>query len=176
MGAHFARTDSCFAPEVINLISIYFVYTKKLKTIFFLFSGQEPIVRVYDVNKRRLLRRFIGHKAPVHRTYFTSDCLHVASFSDDKTTAIWDIPTEKQLITFDGLHTDYIRAGAVSPVSPNIVLSGSYDKTVKMYDIRQERAVFTVNHDAPVESLLFLPSGGIFLSAGKSLLVFFFFY
>lgn len=169
----FVRTDSCCAPEVTkqNKFNKFLTRVSKIFNPNLLFTGQEPIVRVYDVNKRRLLRRFIGHKAPVHRTFFTSDCLHVASFSDDKTTAIWDIPTEKQLIAFDG-HTDYIRAGAVSPVSPNIVLSGSYDKTVKMYDIRQEKAVFTVNHDAPVESLLFLPSGGIFLSAGERFIYF----
>lgn len=35
-----------------------------------------------------------------------------------------------------------------------------------MYDTRTEKEVLTVNHGSPIESLLFLPSGGIFLSAG----------
>ena len=108
---------------------------------------------------------FSGHEKAVHRTYFTADGLKIASFSDDKTTALWDIPTEKRIISFDE-HTEYVRSGACSPVSPDIFISGSYDKTVQMYDARMNKKLFTVNHGAPVESLLFLPSGAIFLSAG----------
>lgn len=59
-----------------------------------------------------------------------------------------------------------MRAGAASPISPDIILSGSYDHTVKLYDCRSNETVLTVNHGCPVESTLFLPSGGIFISAG----------
>ncbi|XP_012281749.1 U3 small nucleolar RNA-associated protein 15 homolog [Orussus abietinus] len=128
-------------------------------------GGEEAVIRLFDVNTRSLLRLFQGHESAVHRTFFTNDGLRITSFSDDKTVALWDIATEKQLCSFTG-HNDYIRAGAVSPASPDIVLSGSYDKTVQMYDTRTNKSLFTVNHEAPVESLLFLPSGGIFLSAG----------
>ncbi|KYM93435.1 U3 small nucleolar RNA-associated protein 15 like protein [Cyphomyrmex costatus] len=112
-----------------------------------------------------MLRIFSGHKAAVHRVFFTADDIHIASFSDDKTVALWDIPSEKQLTSFNE-HTDYVRAGAVSPVSPHVLLSGGYDKIVNMYDTRTNKKVFSVNHNAPIESLLFLPTGGIFLSAG----------
>lgn len=101
----------------------------------------------------------------MHRAFFTFDDLHIASFSDDKTVALWDIASEKQLTSFNE-HTDYIRAGAVSPVSTDILLSGGYDKFIHMYDARTNKKILSVNHDAPVESLLFLPTGGIFLSAG----------
>ncbi|KAF7385171.1 hypothetical protein HZH66_012257 [Vespula vulgaris] len=77
-------------------------------------GGEESVIRLFDVSTKSLLRLFSGHKAAVHRTFFTADNLHIASFSDDKTVVLWDI----------------------------------------------------VNHEAPVESILFLPSGGIFLSAG----------
>lgn len=91
---------------------------------------------------------------------------HICSFSDDKTVRIWDIPTEKTIVTFSG-HTDYIRAGAVSSAVPDVVLSGGYDKMVKLYDTRNDQEVITVNHGSPVESVLFMPSGTVFLSAGK---------
>lgn len=128
-------------------------------------GGEESVIRLFDVSTKSLLRLFSGHKAAVHRTFFTLDNLHISSFSDDKTVALWDIATEKQIITFNE-HTDYIRAGAVSPVSPDIVLSGGYDKCIHMYDTRTNKQIFNVNHEAPVESVVFLPSGGIFLSAG----------
>ncbi|XP_057331453.1 U3 small nucleolar RNA-associated protein 15 homolog [Microplitis mediator] len=128
-------------------------------------GGQESVVRLFDVSTKSLLRLFTGHQAPVHRTFFTVDGRHITSFSDDKSAAVWDIPGETQLMKFEE-HTDYVRAGTVSPISPDIFLSGSYDKTVKMYDTRTNKSVFTVNHGAPVESIIFLPSGGIFISAG----------
>lgn len=35
-----------------------------------------------------------------------------------------------------------------------------------MHDIRTETSAFSVDHRSPIESLLFLPTGGIFVSAG----------
>ncbi|XP_076276846.1 U3 small nucleolar RNA-associated protein 15 homolog [Lasioglossum baleicum] len=128
-------------------------------------GGEEAVVKLFDVGTKSLLRLFSGHKAAVHRTFFTADNLHIASFSDDKTVVVWDIPSEKQVISFNE-HSDYIRAGAVSPISKDIVLSGGYDKHIYMYDTRTNKQILNVSHEAPVESLLFLPSGGIFLSAG----------
>ncbi|XP_011688493.1 PREDICTED: U3 small nucleolar RNA-associated protein 15 homolog [Wasmannia auropunctata] len=128
-------------------------------------GGEEGVVRLFNISSNSMLRLFSGHKAAVHRALFTTDDLHIASFSDDKTVALWDISSEKQLISFNE-HMDYIRAGAVSPVSTDVLLSGGYDKIVNMYDARTNKKIFSVNHDAPVESLLFLPTGGIFLSAG----------
>ena len=129
-------------------------------------GGDESIIKLFDVYTRSPLRIFTGHTAPVHKTSFTLDGMHIVSFSDDKTTTLWDISSEKELISFDE-HNDYVRAGNVSPISPDIYLSGGYDKIINMYDTRTYKKVFSVNHDAPVESVMFLPSGGIFLSAGK---------
>ncbi|KOX76264.1 U3 small nucleolar RNA-associated protein 15 like protein [Melipona quadrifasciata] len=128
-------------------------------------GGEEAVIRLFDVHTKSLLRLFSGHKAAIHRTLFTTDNLHIASFSDDKTAIVWDIPSEKQIISFNE-HSDYIRAGAVSPISKDILLSGGYDKHIYMYDTRTNKQMLNVSHEAPVESLLFLPSGGIFLSAG----------
>lgn len=89
----------------------------------------------------------------------------ITTFSDDKSVKVWDIATEKDILTYSE-HEDYVRAGAVNENVPDIVLSGGYDNIVKMYDTRTDKAVLSVNHGSPVESLLFLPSGGIFLSAG----------
>nr|CAD7568464.1 unnamed protein product [Timema californicum] len=128
-------------------------------------GGEESHIKLFDVSSKSLLRVFKGHSSAVHRCFFTLDKTHIASFSDDKTVRVWDIPSEKAISSFSG-HTDYVRAGAVSPVSPDIVLSGGYDNHVRMFDTRTNSEVFVVDHGAPVESVLFLPTGGLFLSAG----------
>ena len=64
-------------------------------------------------------------------------------------------------------HADYIRALAASPSSPDTWISGSYDHTLKMWDSRQpKRNVLEFSHGAPVEACLFLPGGGLCVSAG----------
>ncbi|CAH1155239.1 unnamed protein product [Phaedon cochleariae] len=128
-------------------------------------GGEETNVKLFDVSTKSLLRLFKGHSAPVHRTYFLHSQPHISSFSDDKTVKIWDIPTEKNLITYEG-HTDYVRAGATCLAMPNILVSGGYDGKLKMYDTRTESEVLTMDHSSAIESTLFLPSGGILLSAG----------
>lgn len=110
-------------------------------------------------------RLFKGHSAPVHRTFFIKDQPQIASFSDDKCVKVWDIATEKCMVTFEE-HIDYVRAGATNPVVPDTLISGGYDNKVKMYDIRTNETIMNVDHGSPIESLLFLPSGSIFLSAG----------
>jgi U3 small nucleolar RNA-associated protein 15 len=129
-------------------------------------GGDEAVIKLFDVNTRSPLRIFSGHNNSVHRAFFTLDGIHIVSFSDDKTTALWDISNEKKVIAYEE-HNDYIRAGSISPVSPNVYISGGYDKIVNMYDTRTSEKILSINHDAPVESVLFLPSGGVFLSAGK---------
>ncbi|XP_014473334.1 PREDICTED: U3 small nucleolar RNA-associated protein 15 homolog [Dinoponera quadriceps] len=128
-------------------------------------GGDESVVRLFNINSTNTVRLFSGHEAAVHRAFFTADDVHIASFSDDNTTKLWDISSEQQVISFKD-HIDYVRAGAVSPVSPDVILSGGYDKHIHMYDTRMNKKILSVNNDASVESLLFLPTGGIFLSAG----------
>ncbi|CAG9566041.1 unnamed protein product [Danaus chrysippus] len=128
-------------------------------------GSEESAVKLFDVQSKNVLRVFTGHTGPVHRTFFTKDQVKVLSFSDDKSVCLWDIATEEKIASFSE-HTDYVRAGAPSPILPDIILSGGYDHAVKLYDCRSNETVLTVDHGSPVESTLFLPSGGIFISAG----------
>ena len=64
-------------------------------------------------------------------------------------------------------HADYVRALAASPSSPDTWISGSYDHTVRMWDARQPKgSLLELSHGAPVEACLFLPGGGLCVSAG----------
>jgi len=36
----------------------------------------------------------------VHRCFFTLDKTHIASFSDDKSVCLWDIPSESKVTSF----------------------------------------------------------------------------
>ncbi|BFG02913.1 U3 small nucleolar RNA-associated protein 15 homolog [Drosophila madeirensis] len=130
-------------------------------------GDEEGHVKLFDTTSRNILRIFKGHKAPVHRTFFTNDKLQLTSFCDDKSVRLWDVSNEKVVQTYNDAHTDYIRAGAMHPVAGNMFVSGGYDGKINLFDTRAENAIQrTLDHGSPVESLLFMPNGSIFISAG----------
>ncbi|EDW06560.1 U3 small nucleolar RNA-associated protein 15 homolog [Drosophila mojavensis] len=130
-------------------------------------GDEEGHVKIFDTTSRNILRLFKGHKAPVHRAFFTADKLQLASFADDKSVRLWDVANEKVVQTYEDAHTDYIRAGAMHPQSSHMFISGGYDGKINLYDTRAEKAItHTLDHGSPVESMLFLPNGSIFITAG----------
>lgn len=125
-------------------------------------------VRIFDVNSKAVLRVLKGHSRPVHRAFFANDMHHAFSCSDDAAVKYWDVTTERSLQHFKG-HSDYVRAGAVNPVSNEIFLSGGYDSQIKMYDTRSRESVMHIKDvGAAIESLVFLPSGGLIICASGS--------
>ena len=52
------------------------------------------------------------------------------------------------------------------------MLTGSYDHTVKIWDLRSESSVLTVDHGSPVECVRLFPTGGLCVSAGELLYFF----
>ncbi|KAJ3696753.1 hypothetical protein LUZ61_000458 [Rhynchospora tenuis] len=134
-------------------------------------------VRVFDFPKNnkspKTLRRLKAHSCASRVVSFPllDHKLCLFSAGDDALFVQWDLPTETPLFTVPGAHRDYIRAGAPSPVSPDVFATGSYDHTVKIWDARVDSgasasSVLSINHGHPVESVLFLPSGGLLATAG----------
>lgn len=53
-----------------------------------------------------------------------------------------------------------------SPTSSDLVLSGSYDHKLILWDLRTGMAVCECDHGYPIETLLMFPSGGMGVTAG----------
>lgn len=90
------------------------------------------------------------------------------SGGDDALVKYWDVAGETVISEMQG-HKDYVRCGDFSPVSSEMFATGSYDHTVKLWDVRvtdSRRPVIEVNHGTPVEDVIFLPSGGLVATAG----------
>jgi len=74
--------------------------------------------------------------------------------------------TTSETLTIMKGHQDHIRSGAVSASSPDVWISGSYDHTVKLWDVRTSETINSFDHGAPVEDVLIYPTGSILVSAG----------
>lgn len=128
-------------------------------------------IQVFDINSRSILRTWKEHKQPTWVSRFSpGDPTTLLSASDDRTVRLWDLPSENSTRTFTG-HSDYVRAGAFMPgaQSSNLVVSGSYDSTVRLWDSRaQGRPVITFKMASPVESVLPMPSGTTVLASADN--------
>ncbi|XP_077989394.1 U3 small nucleolar RNA-associated protein 15 homolog [Glandiceps talaboti] len=134
-------------------------------------GGEEGLIRLFDVGYggRTILRTFRGHEGAVHVSKFSSDNLHIMSCSDDNTVKYWDIASESEVTSF-GEHKDYIRTGVVSTTSKDLLLTGSYDHTAKLFDVRTEASLLTVDHGQPVDAVLMFPNSNMFLTAGGTVI------
>ncbi|KAH6655504.1 WD40-repeat-containing domain protein [Truncatella angustata] len=183
-----SSSSDLFAVTTGTRVQLYSIRTRKLvKTITrfsdiarsgdvrrdgkILVAGDDTgKIQVFDVKSRAILKTWSGHKQPVWKTQFSPvDLTTLMSASDDKTVRLWDLPSNHSTSTFVG-HNDYVRCGAFMPgTMSNMLVSGSYDQTVKLWDPRvQRKAVMTFKHANPVESVLPLPSGTTILAAAES--------
>ncbi|KIY97585.1 U3 small nucleolar RNA-associated protein 15-like protein [Monoraphidium neglectum] len=144
-------------------------------------GGQDGIVQVFDANSRNVLRQLKGHARPVHAARFASDRTHVLSCGDDVTVRWWDLTAGKQVCRLDG-HQDYVRSAAPSPANSDVWLTGSYDHTAMLWDVRAGGRggsssggggrgggggpAMVLDHGAPVEGVAFFPSGAMAVTAG----------
>ncbi|KAI1081245.1 WD40 repeat-like protein [Whalleya microplaca] len=127
-------------------------------------------IQVFDVGSRAILKTWAQHKQPVWTTKFSpADLTTLMSTSDDKTVRLWDLPGQESTSTFVG-HADYVRSGSFMPgTMSNMLVSGSYDATVKLWDPRTSgSAVMTFKHAAPIEDVLPLPSGTTVLASSEN--------
>ncbi|KAK1279891.1 hypothetical protein QJS04_geneDACA015164 [Acorus gramineus] len=136
-------------------------------------SGCESgLIQVFDPKTRLILRRLRSHRRPVRVVRYPklSDKLHLFSGGDDAVLNYWDVAVESVVSTFHGAHKDYIRGGSASPVSPEVFATGSYDHTVRLWDVRvpNQPVSGVFDHGRPIECVLFLPSGGLIATAGGS--------
>ncbi|KIR68986.1 U3 small nucleolar RNA-associated protein 15 [Cryptococcus bacillisporus CA1873] len=136
-------------------------------------GGDDGVVQVFDVNSRAILRTMKEHNQPVRVTHFSPHLPQILSASDDTTVKLWDLSTQACLSTFSS-HTDYVRSAIFSASDPSLILSASYDSTIRLHDVRlpeDDANVITMRHGgAPVEDILAFPSGGVAVSVGGPIL------
>ena len=121
-------------------------------------------IQIFDANSRAILRQLNGHAGTVNYVGFKEDKTHLVSASSDKTVTYWDIPSQSSINVFEE-HDDYIKTAAISS---NLLFSGSFDQTIKVWDPRMNKSVHTWNVGAPVESLQLLPGNGLLAAAAGS--------
>ncbi|XP_065368681.1 mitotic checkpoint protein BUB3 [Calliphora vicina] len=101
-------------------------------------SSWDGTVRFYDVVNNAVRQKFV-QGAPVLDVTFM-DVVHVVSGSLDNHLRLYDVNTHTENIV--GSHDEAIRCVEYAE-SVNGILTGSWDKTIKLWDMREKRCVGT---------------------------------
>ncbi|GAB2222977.1 hypothetical protein Droror1_Dr00017110 [Drosera rotundifolia] len=133
-------------------------------------GSESGLIRVFTPKTKNPIRELRGHSRGVRVVRYPrfGDKLHLYSGGDDAVVRYWDVAEGRCIREFHG-HRDYVRAGCVRARDGNVFASGSYDHTIRVWDVRGngDDCVMSVSHGKPVECVVFLGSGGgLMASAG----------
>uniref|UniRef100_A0A0N4ZMK2 U3 small nucleolar RNA-associated protein 15 homolog n=1 Tax=Parastrongyloides trichosuri TaxID=131310 RepID=A0A0N4ZMK2_PARTI len=134
----------------------------------------DGIVRLYDVHKsdntlRTALRTIKTDGTPCHVVSFSSTGLRVGAMNDSGAFNIYDVAdTSGRSVYYKKGHEDHIRCGAFSSDNEQLLVTGSYDHTVKLWDTRNDndKPALSVDHGCPVEKVILFPNNNIMATAG----------
>ena len=85
--------------------------------------------------------QFIGHTHCVNACAVSSDGSQLYSVSDDRSIRVWNMITGQQLIIIQSAHDDCVSSLALSG---SLLVSGSFDKTVKLWDTGSMQLLHTL--------------------------------
>jgi WD40 repeat protein len=91
----------------------------------------EFVVRIWDAEKKEVVRTLSGHTDVVNALAFSYTAPQLATGASDKTVRVWNWETGVELLRFER-HTGGVTGVAFSPLGDYIV-SCSYDGTVKLF-------------------------------------------
>jgi hypothetical protein len=104
-----------------------------------LFASADKSVRLWNVERGRDIRRFVGHTASVWAVTFSPDGKRALSGGADRTVRYWDVDTGRELRRMDG-HDELITTVAISPDGRS-ALSGGFDSSVIMWNLENGKEI-----------------------------------
>lgn len=133
--------------------------------------GSDRLVRLWDVEMAKELRRFEGHTDVVFSAVFSPDGRYILTGGGvwtgggDHTVRLWEAATGKELHQFKG-HTKAVYGVAFSPDGRR-ALSGSYDGTIRLWDVQSAKELRRFEGAPNIRSVVVSADGHFVLSGGN---------
>jgi platelet-activating factor acetylhydrolase IB subunit alpha len=151
---------------------------------FIVSSSRDKTIKMWEVSTGYCVKTFTGHREWVRMVRVNQDGSLLASCSNDQTVRVWVVATKECKAELrEHEHVVECVAWAPESASPNVneaagidvrkgqrsgpfLISGSRDKTIKMWDVSVGSCLFTlIGHDNWVRGLIFHSGGKYILSA-----------
>ncbi len=135
-------------------------------------GSSDKTIKLWDLAAGTEIRTITGHTGPVRSVAFSPGGHRILSGGDDCTLTLWDVATGNRVVQFQGeslavpghaelvlAHSDQVWGVAFAPDS-RTVLSGSDDKTLKLWDVATGKEIRTfAGHTDWVTRVAFSPDG-----------------
>jgi len=136
-------------------------------------------IQVWDVSSCKELMTLSGHESAIWSMSYSPDGTKIASGGRDKTVRVWDAMTGVEIMTLRGhgdeaaeWYENTVSSVAFSPDGKRIIVSGSFNNTVRIWDVETGVKVMTLEQTQWVSDIAFSPDGKQIASAGAhSLLI-----
>lgn len=130
---------------------------------YILTGSQDRTIRLYNPTTRHLIQSYNAHGYEVLDLAVSDDNVRFASVGGDKTVFLWDVATATTLRRFSG-HAGRINACAFGGEGDAVIVSGSFDGTVKVWDgkSRDSRPIMTFSEAKDAVSSVAVRGGEIF--------------
>lgn len=106
-----------------------------------------------------------GHSGSIMELHFSTDGAAIFTASTDKSVGIWDTSSGKLVKRLKG-HTTFVNACHPARRGPQLVVSGSDDSTIKIWDTRKKQPVLSMNNVYQVTSVTFNDTAEQVISGG----------
>lgn len=102
------------------------------------------------------LRKYTHHRNAINSISFNSNLVNIATCADEGDVCIWELATKDPFQILEGAHSDYVKK--IEYHSSNTLLTSSYDKTVKLWDVRDKtsKQEYQTTLTDPVEDFAFI--------------------
>ena len=144
-------------------------------------SSRDKSIKMWEVPTGYCIKTFLGHREWVRQVAVSQDGTLIASCSNDQTIRIWYVSSKECKAELSD-HDHVIECVAWAPdksvpfineatgseknnLPGPFLVSGSRDKTIKMWDVTSGQCLFTlVGHDNWVRGVMFHPGGKYLMS------------
>jgi Prp8 binding protein len=118
---------------------------------------------VYDDCKNYMVLK--GHNSAVLEVHWSTGEDFLFSASADKTVGVWDPNVGERVKKCKG-HSSYVNSCCPARRGPQLIVSGSDDNTVRLWDVRVKGCLESLNHGFPVTAVCFSDHSDKIFSAG----------
>ena len=136
-------------------------------------SGSQATIRLWEATTGSLRAEWQTLPGNLSSLAFSPDGRTLAvgngNFDKGNPVELWDVASGRQRAKLLG-HASNVHSAAYSP-DGRVIVSGSDDKTVKLWDAVSGRLLSTIGHSDRVYAVAFSPDGKTFASGGEDKIV-----
>lgn len=128
-------------------------------------AGHDKTIYLWDVYGETPANFAVisGHKKDILELHWNADGNKLYTASADHTVMYWDVEMLSKIKKLSG-HTSHVNSCCPVRSGPEMLCSGSDDKTVKVWDLKVRGAIHTIAHKHQVTAVSFSPQGDFLLS------------